>query len=74
LGGYSVHSASLRLGRDRWSATLYADNLTNKYAETGVRQDRSMIREVGGYDLRRYFRNVLRPRTVGLEVRYFFGD
>jgi len=74
LGGYSIHSASVRLSQDRWSATLYADNLTNKFAETAVRQDPTLIRNVGGFDLRRYFRNVLRPRSVGVEFRYSFGD
>jgi iron complex outermembrane receptor protein len=74
LGGYSLHNASVQVSKDQWSATLYGDNLTNKFAETSVRQDQSLIRNVGGFDLRRYFRNVLRPRSVGIEVRYSFGD
>ena len=74
LGGYAIHSASVGVAKDRWSATLYADNLTNKFAETSVRQNPSLIRTVGGFELRRYFRNVLRPRSVGIEFRYSFGD
>ncbi len=74
IGGYSIHSASVSVGKDRWSTTLYADNLTNKFAETSVRQDPSLIRDVNGFQLRRYFRNVLRPRSVGVEFRYAFGD
>lgn len=74
LGGYTVHHASVGVGRDRWQATLYADNLTNKYAETSVRQDPTYVRDVGGFALRRYFRNVIRPRTVGIEFRYSLGE
>jgi outer membrane receptor for ferrienterochelin and colicin len=74
LGGYSLHSGSVSLSRDRWTATLYAENLTNKFAETAVRQDPSMIYNVGGFDLRRYFRNVIRPRTIGVELRYSLGN
>lgn len=74
LGGYSVHSASVQVSRDQWSATLYADNLTNKFAETSVRQDPSYVRDVGNFALRRYYRDVLRPRAVGIEFRYSFGE
>jgi outer membrane receptor protein involved in Fe transport len=74
LGGYSVHSASMSLSKDRWTATLYTDNLTDKFAESSVRLDPSSIRNVNGFDLRRYYRNVIRPRTVGLEFRYSIGD
>jgi outer membrane receptor protein involved in Fe transport len=74
LGGFSIHSASLSLRRNQWQATLYADNLTDKFAETAVRLEPSSIRAVNGFDVRRYFRNVLRPRTIGLEFRYSFGE
>ena len=74
LGGYSVHSASAAVARDNWSATLYVDNLTNKFAETSVRQDPSFVRDVGAFALRRYFRDVLRPRSVGIEFRHSFGE
>ncbi|HEX5047244.1 MAG TPA: TonB-dependent receptor [Gammaproteobacteria bacterium] len=74
LGGYTVHNASASLSKERWSATLYVDNLTDKFAETGVRLDPSYIRNVNGFDLRRYFRNDLRPRNVGIEFRYRMGN
>jgi outer membrane receptor protein involved in Fe transport len=74
LGGYSVHSASVSLSKDRWTATLYADNLTDKFAESSVRLDPSRIRNVNGFDLRRYYRNVIRPRSIGLEFRYSIGE
>jgi outer membrane receptor protein involved in Fe transport len=70
LGGYAVHSLSAGLSHSRWSANLYIDNLTDKFAETGVRLDPSRIRTVNGFDLRRYYRDVLRPRSIGIEFRY----
>jgi iron complex outermembrane receptor protein len=70
LGGYAVHSLSAGLSHSRWSANLYIDNLTDKFAETGVRLDPSKIRNVNGFDLRRYYRDVLRPRSIGIEFRY----
>jgi outer membrane receptor protein involved in Fe transport len=74
LGGYTVHNVSASLSKDRWSATLYVDNLTDKFAETAVRLDPSYIRNVNGFDVRRYFRNVLRPRSIGVEFRYRVGN
>jgi iron complex outermembrane receptor protein len=74
LGGYTVHHASLGLTKDHWSASLYGDNLFNKFAETSVRGDPSDIRDVNGFRLRRYYRNVLRPRTIGIEFRYRLGE
>ena len=75
LPGFSVHSASIGLSGDNWQATLYGNNLFNKYAVTGVRDDKGMIMTdgtVNNFALRRYFQNVLTPRTVGLDLRYRF--
>lgn len=70
MDGYTIHSISAGLSNGQWSATLYVDNLTDEFAETAVRSDQSFIGNVGDFALRRYFRNVLRPRTVGIEFRY----
>src|SRR5690606_34252865 len=74
LGGYTVHNASIGIGKDRWTAMLYADNLLDKFAETAVRESTAFIHQVDGISSRRYFRNVLRPRTFGVEFRYSLGD
>lgn len=86
LGGFTVHSASIGIFGERWSASLYSKNIFNKYAETGVRDDTSVIGldsnflnppdyppgSGGDFALRRYYKNVLTPRTIGLELRYRF--
>ena len=74
LGGYTVHHASVSIGKDRWTAMLYADNLFDKFAETAVRETPLLIHEVNGIASRRYFRDVLRPRTFGIELRYSLRD
>ena len=52
--------------------TLYADNVFDEYAETGVRDDQSLVRQVNGWDLRRYYHNVVRPRQIGMRFVYNF--
>jgi iron complex outermembrane receptor protein len=72
LDGYTLHRASTTWFKDSWNVTLYADNLFNEYAETGVRLDSSFIRPVEGFDLRNYYHNVVRPRQVGMRFVYNF--
>ncbi len=74
LPGFTVHNLSVGVSGDRWTATLYSQNMTNKFARTATRQDASYIRQVAGFDMRRYFHNVLRPRTIGVDIRWKFGD
>jgi iron complex outermembrane recepter protein len=72
LSGYTLHSASVGFSKDRWSTSIYADNLTNEFVETSVRKTQALIRDIGSNNFRsrRYFRNVLQPRVVGVEFRY----
>lgn len=74
LPGFTVHNLSFGVSGESWTATLYAKNMSNKFARTATRQDASFIRPVGGFDMRRYFHNVLRPRTIGVDIRWKFGD
>jgi len=73
LDGFSLHNISASWLTDSWRVTLYADNVFDEYAETGVRDDVSFIRQVEGVDVRRYYHNVVRPRQVGLRFIYDFG-
>jgi outer membrane receptor protein involved in Fe transport len=77
LPGYAVHNLAASLKDDAWTVTFYADNLLDKYAVTGVRADTAYLQTVSDINgdpvtTRRYFNNVLRPRTIGLRATYRF--
>jgi outer membrane receptor protein involved in Fe transport len=79
LGGFALHSASVMLDAQQWRLTLYAQNLLNKYAVTGVRATRDIARAALDGDgnpvvrVRSYGEDVVRPREVGLRLTYDFG-
>ncbi|MET0659658.1 MAG: TonB-dependent receptor [Steroidobacteraceae bacterium] len=77
LGGFAVHYASVALKADAWTVALYAENLFDKYAATGVRSNRSWLKTVTNENgdpvaNRSYYRDILRPREVGLRFTYDF--
>ncbi len=72
LDAYALHNVSATWLKDAWRVTLYADNVFDEYAETGVRDDFSQIRQIDGWDLRRYYHNVVRPRQIGMRLIYNF--
>jgi iron complex outermembrane recepter protein len=67
LGGYTLANARLILARDRWSASLFVDNLTNKVAAISA-NNTSFQYNIPG--LVRYSTN--QPRTYGTELNYRF--
>ncbi len=77
LSGYAVHNFSASLDLDQWNLSLYANNLFDKYAVTGVRSDTARIQSVADINgdpvtTRSYFNNVLTPRTIGIRASYEF--
>jgi outer membrane receptor protein involved in Fe transport len=77
LPGFTISTAAVDLRADAWTITLYADNLFDKYAATGVRQSRAYLQTVADIDdnpvpVRYYYKDVLRPREFGLRFRYDF--
>jgi iron complex outermembrane recepter protein len=79
LGGYAVHTASAILHGSHWSAGLYAQNLLNKYAITGVRSRQAFVQTVTDVNgdpvrVRSYAEQILRPREIGLKFTYSLGQ
>jgi outer membrane receptor protein involved in Fe transport len=74
LNGYFLHNASITTGRENYTASLYVQNVFDEFAETGVRSDRSLIGQSGLFDMRRYYKDVVRPRQVGIRFVYNFED
>ena len=77
LSGFTIHYLTVGLRGEQWEASLFADNLLDEQAVTGVRPPggRTFIGRAGGaadYALRRYFNYVITPRVVGLDLRYRF--
>ncbi|KTD97035.1 TonB-dependent receptor [Pseudoalteromonas sp. H71] len=73
LPGYSLSNISAKLTADEWSATVYVDNVFNKYAVTSVRRSDADITSANRSDIQRnygYFIN--RPLTVGIKFNYKF--
>jgi outer membrane receptor protein involved in Fe transport len=74
LPGYMTHRAAItyRMG-STYEISLYANNLFNKYAVTGVSNDLSRFGFVNGGVVSRYYgRSVLTPRVIGIEGRFNF--
>lgn len=72
LSGFALHNVSATWFKDSWTVALYADNVFDKYAETGVRGNVDDIENVEGFDSRYYFHSVVRPRQFGMRLRYNF--
>jgi len=58
---YTTYDAAVGVAKDAWTASLYAQNLTNSNAATFISSDEFIIAETP-----------LRPRVVGLRVAYGF--
>jgi outer membrane receptor protein involved in Fe transport len=75
LGGYTVHHASAVFTNGPWTLGVYGQNLTNKYAVTGLRSIREFAQTVTDENgdpvrVRSYAHNVLRPREIGFRFTY----
>ena len=74
LSSFYLNNVSVTWLNDAWRVSLYADNVLDEFAVTGVRADTSFIRDTGLFTLRRYYENMVRPRQVGLKFIYNFED
>jgi len=74
MPSFALNNLSTTWFKDEWAVSLYADNIFDIYGQTGVRTDRSYIRDVEDFQLRRYYQNMTRPRQVGLKFTYRFEE
>jgi outer membrane receptor protein involved in Fe transport len=75
LGGFSLHHASAVFRGGPWQFTVYAQNLLDKYAVTGVRSRRAFIQtevdENGDpVRVRSFAQQMVRPREIGFRFTY----
>jgi outer membrane receptor protein involved in Fe transport len=79
LGGFSLHNASAVFSSDGpWQFTVYAQNLLDKYAVTGVRTRPAFIQTVTDdagdpVRVRSYAQQMVRPREIGFRFSYDFS-
>lgn len=73
LPSYVMHRASVTYRMDQWELALFANNIFDKYAITGVSQDLTRYNQVNDGIIGRYYaRGVATPRVIGLEGRMKF--
>lgn len=74
LPDYLTHRAAITYRADgKYEISLFANNITNQYAVTGISNDRSRFGFVNGGVISRYYgRSVLTPRVIGVEARFNF--
>ncbi|MDE8653586.1 TonB-dependent receptor [Novosphingobium album (ex Liu et al. 2023)] len=73
LPSYVMHRASVTYRTDAWEVSLFANNIFDKYAITGVGQDLTRYRQINDGIIGRYYsRGVATPRVMGLEGRMKF--
>jgi iron complex outermembrane recepter protein len=75
LGGFSLHHASAVFSGGPWEFAVYAQNLLDKYAVTGVRSRRSFIQTVADENgapvrVRSYAEQMVRPREIGVRFTW----
>jgi iron complex outermembrane recepter protein len=78
LGGFSLHHASAMFTGGPWQITVYAQNLLDKYAVTGIRSRSSFVQTVTDENgdpvhVRAYGQQMVRPRELGIGFSYAFS-
>lgn len=73
LPDYMMHRASATMDFGGFDISLFANNIFDKYAITGVSQDLTRYRQVNDGIIGRYYaRSVAQPRVIGVEGRVTF--
>jgi iron complex outermembrane receptor protein len=70
---YLTHRASLTYHGEHYDIGVFADNIFNKYAVTGITNDISSFNQVRTDVVERYYqRSVLTPRRIGVDMRFHY--
>jgi len=73
LPDYMMHRAAATYSTDVWEVSLFANNIFDKYAITGVSNDLTRRGQINdGIIYRGYAQSVAQPRTIGIESRVKF--
>ncbi|WP_235209499.1 hypothetical protein [Sphingobium sp. Ant17] len=68
-----MHRAAATYSTDVWEVSLFANNIFDKYAITGVSNDLTRRGQINdGIIYRGYAQSVAQPRTIGIESRIRF--
>lgn len=78
LDSYGTANAAVTYQADRWSATLFVDNLFDKFAETGAigtPLNNQIVTDFDGGNVypRAFSTHILPPRSIGLRLKFDFG-
>ena len=79
LPGFGVANASIAYEAERWSVALFANNLFDKFAETGTIGTPLGNQTVSDFNgdpvyARAFSTHILAPRQVGLRLSFEFGN
>ena len=79
LGSYGVANAAISYEADRFVATVFADNIFDEFAETGVIGSELSNRDVFDFDgnpvyVRGFATHILPPRQIGVRLKLLFGE
>ena len=70
---YLTHRASITYHAEHFDLGVFADNIFDKYATTGISNDISSFNQARTGVIERYYaRSVLTPRRVGVDLRFHY--
>lgn len=73
IPAYTTHRASVTYHAEHFDLGIFADNIFDKYAVTGINNDRSSYNQVRNGIVERYYgQTILTPRRVGIDFRFHY--
>lgn len=72
LDAFGIANASVVYDAGNWKAALFANNLFDEFAETGVTSTSLSNQTVSGASVRSYYTNVAPPRAIGVRFSWDF--